>query len=156
MFDTKRHGLLPALLKGDSSMTANFIPEGYHTVTPYLFVPNAAEMIEFLKQAFDATELERFTQPDGSVGHGEVRIGDSVVMVSQAHGEWKAMPASLYLYVRDAEARYKRAIELGATSLMEPGMRMNTWASSQVPVKALSFQSLFRPGTVLTWRGLTS
>jgi PhnB protein len=123
MFDTKRHRLLPALLKGDSSMTANFIPEGYHTVTPYLFVPNAAEMIEFLKQAFDATELERFTQPDGSVGHGEVRIGDSVVMVSQAHGEWKAMPTSLYLYVSDAEARYKRAIELGATSLMEPGIR---------------------------------
>jgi PhnB protein len=109
--------------EGVTSMTVNFIPEGYHTVTPYLFVPNAAEMIEFMKQAFDATELERFLQPDGSVGHGEVRIGDSVVMIAQAGEEWQAMPTSLYLYVPDAVACYKRAIELGATSLMEPGLR---------------------------------
>ena len=104
-------------------MTVNYIPEGYHTVTPYLFVPNAARMIEFMKQAFDATELERFLQQDGSVGHGEVRIGDSVVMIAQAREEWQAMPTSLYLYVPDVDACYKRAIELGATSRMEPGLR---------------------------------
>jgi PhnB protein len=104
-------------------MTVNFIPAGYHTVTPYLFVLNAVEMIDFMKQAFDARELECFLQPDGSVGHGEVRIGDSVVMIAQAREEWQPMPTSLYLYVPDAGAYYKRAIELGATSLMEPGLR---------------------------------
>jgi PhnB protein len=96
------------------------IPDGYHTVTPYLIVEGVAELIDFLKQAFDAVEKERLPGPDGKVGHAEVRIGDSVVMMGEAGGEWKPVPGAMYLYVNDTDATYKRALEAGATSLMEP------------------------------------
>ena len=103
-------------------MTSNVkpIPDGYHTVTPYLIVEGVAELIDFLKQAFDGVETERMPGPDGKVGHGEVRIGDSVVMMGEASGEWKPMPGSIYLYVNDTDATYKRALDAGATSVMEP------------------------------------
>ncbi len=103
-------------------MTSNVkpIPDGYHTVTPYLIVEGVAGLIDFLKQAFDAVETERVPGPDGKVGHGEVRIGDSVVMMGEASGDWKPMPGSMYLYVNDTDATYKRALDAGATSLMEP------------------------------------
>lgn len=96
------------------------IPEGYHTITPFLTVQGADKLIDFMKQIFAATEIERMTNPDGTVKHAEVRIGDSVVMISESRGEWKPMPAALYLYVSDADAAYKRALQAGATSLMEP------------------------------------
>lgn len=96
------------------------IPEGYHSVTPYLTVSDASRLLEFLKQAFDARETERINMEDGHIAHAEVRIGDSVVMLAEACGPWKAMPAGLYLYVTDTDATYKRAIAAGATSLMEP------------------------------------
>jgi uncharacterized glyoxalase superfamily protein PhnB len=103
-------------------MTSNVkpIPDGYHTVTPYLVVEGVDELIDFLKQAFDAVETERIPGPEGKVGHGEVRIGDSAVMMGEASGEWKAMPGMIYLYVNDTDATYKRALEAGATSVMEP------------------------------------
>ena len=103
-------------------MTSNVkpIPDGYHTVTPYLIVEGVAGLIDFLKQAFDAVETERVPGPDGKVGHGEVRIGDSVVMMGEASGDWKPVPGSMYLYVSDTDATYKRALDAGATSLMEP------------------------------------
>ena len=101
-------------------MAVKPIPEGYHTVTPYLTVQGAAKLIEFLKQAFEAREIERMTQPDGTIRHAEVRIGDSVVMMSEAGGEREPMPSGIYLYVNDTDAVYKRALQVGATSLMEP------------------------------------
>jgi PhnB protein len=87
------------------------VPDGYHTVTPYLIVEGASLLIEFLKEAFDA---------QGTVMHAEVRIGDSVVMLSDAMGERKSMPTGIYLYVNDADATYQRALQAGATSMMEP------------------------------------
>lgn len=101
-------------------MAVKPIPEGYHTVTPYLTIQGAAKLIEFLKQAFEARETERITQPDGTIGHAEVRIGDSVVMMADAGGERQPMPSGIYLYVNDTDAVYKRALQAGATSLMEP------------------------------------
>lgn len=103
-------------------MTSNreSIPEGYHSVTPYLVVEGVPKLIDFLKAAFDAVETERVPGPDGKIGHAEVRIGDSVVMMGEAGGESKPMPAMIYLYVSDADANYKRALDAGATSLMEP------------------------------------
>ena len=89
-------------------------------MTPYLTVQGAATLLDFLKQAFAATELHRMTQPDGTVGHAEVRIGDSVVMLAEARDEWQPMPGALYLYVHDTDAAYQRALQAGATSLMEP------------------------------------
>jgi PhnB protein len=97
------------------------IPEGYHTVTPYILVQGADKLIDFIKKAFDAKETERYSMPDGSIGHAEVRIGDSVLMVSDAQGEeFKPMAAGIHLYVEDCDVTYKHALEAGATSVSEP------------------------------------
>ena len=101
-------------------MTVKPIPDGYHSVIPYLIVQGAAALIDFLRQAFDATEKERHAWPDGSIMHAEVKIGDSVIMLGEARGEWKPMPASIYLYVNDADATFRKAIKAGAVSVMEP------------------------------------
>lgn len=77
-------------------------------------------MIDFLKQAFEAQEIKRLSRPDGVIGHAEVKIGDSIVMMSEAGGEWTPMPGAMYLYVKDIDATYKRALQVGATSTMEP------------------------------------
>lgn len=96
------------------------IPDGYHTVTPYLLVENAAALIDFLKRAFHAKETERFALPDGTVSHAEVQIGDSKVMMGQARGEMKPAPASLYMYVEDVDYVYHNAVEAGGNSVSEP------------------------------------
>lgn len=97
------------------------IPEGYHTVTPYLLVQGAEKLINFMKNAFEAKETERYSMPDGYIGHAEVRIGDSVIMVADAQGdEYKPMAAGIHLYVEDCDVTYKRAIGAGATSVREP------------------------------------
>ena len=96
------------------------IPEGYHSVTPHLINENASRLIEFLKEAFGAQELNRLSGPDGRVLHAEIQIGDSMLMIGEATGEWKAMPASLALYVDNADATYQRALDAGAVSLREP------------------------------------
>jgi uncharacterized glyoxalase superfamily protein PhnB len=96
------------------------IPEGYHTVTPHLIVQGAPKLLDFLKQAFDAKEKYSLTGPDGAIMHAEVKIGDSMVMIGEAMGEWKAMPASIALYTDNADALYKRALEAGATPIREP------------------------------------
>ncbi len=101
-------------------MAVKPIPDGYHNVTPYFVVQGAAKLIDFLKQAFDAKEIFRMAQPDGTIRHAEVRIGDSTVMMGEAGGQFKAMPAQMYLYVNDADATYKRALQAGATSVSEP------------------------------------
>jgi len=101
-------------------MAVKPIPEGYHTITPCVTVQGADKLIDFMKQVFAATEIERMTNPDGTIKHAEVRIGDSVMMMSESRGEWKTMPAALYLYVSDVDAVYRHALEAGATSLMEP------------------------------------
>jgi PhnB protein len=96
------------------------IPEGYHTLTPYIVVPGVAKLIDFLKEAFDAKELHRMAGPDGRIMHAELRIGDSPLMLGEPMGEWKAMPCLIYLYVEDTDAFYHRALKAGATSMMEP------------------------------------
>lgn len=74
----------------------------------------------FPKAGFKATEIYRLTRPDGKVGHAEVRIGDSVVMLGDMGGKWKSMPSSIYLYVPDTDEAYRQALGAGAISLMEP------------------------------------
>jgi PhnB protein len=97
------------------------IPDGYHTVTPYLLVQGADKLIDFVKKAFDAKETERYSMPDGSIGHAEIRLGDSVIMLSEAMGEeYKPTAAGIHLYVQDCDATYQRALEAGATSTMRP------------------------------------
>ncbi len=98
--------------------TVKPIPDGYHTVTPYLIVREAAQLIEFVKQAFEATETFRGTGSAGGI-HAEVRIGDSMMMIGGG-GSSQPFPATLHLYVNDVDAVYARTLQAGATSIMEP------------------------------------
>lgn len=101
-------------------MTAKPIREGFHTVTPYLMVREAAQLVDFVKQAFNATELFRTTGSAGGL-HVEVKIGDSMVMIGGG-GTWNGepMPAAIYLYIDGVDTVYKRALQAGATSISEP------------------------------------
>lgn len=101
-------------------MAVKPIPEGHHSVTPYLVVPGVAKLIDFLKQAFGAQETERMARPDGTIMHAEVRIGDSMIMMGESSEQYKPMPAAIYLYVEDVDATYKRAVQAGGISQSEP------------------------------------
>jgi PhnB protein len=99
-------------------MATKPIPAGYHSVTPNLVVENAAKVIDFATRAFGAQLRHRMDNPDGTIMHAEVKIGDSIVMLRDASGYCQPTPASLFLSVPDADAVYKRALEAGATSTM--------------------------------------
>lgn len=92
------------------------IPEGYNTVSPYLVVEGADQLVAFLQQTFGAEVLRKMTRPDGKIGHAEIRVGDSIVMLADA------APAApmLHVYVDDVDAAYARALAAGATSLRAP------------------------------------
>ena len=94
-------------------MAVKPIPDGYHSITPYLVVNGAAKVIEFAKQAFDAQELMRMPGPNGTIGHAELRIGDSVVMTADASSQYQAHPGNLLLYVPNVDEVYRRALEAG-------------------------------------------
>jgi PhnB protein len=101
-------------------MAAKPIPDGFHTVTPYLVVQGVDDLIAFVKKAFGATERFRHKRADGKTGHAEVTIGNSIVMVGEASEQAQAMPAMLYLYVNNVDETYQQAIEAGGKSIMEP------------------------------------
>jgi len=102
--------------------SAKPIPDGYHAVTPYLIVKGAARAIEFYEVAFGARELFRMPQPDGRVGHAELQIGDSRLMLADEHPEIGARspqsiggsPVTIHLYVPDVDATVARAVAAGA------------------------------------------
>lgn len=103
------------------------IPDGYHTLTPYLYVRDGAAAIEFWKNAFGATELFRMPGPGGKVMHAEVKIGDSIIMLADEHPEWgNKSPQTLggvsggyALYVPDSDAMFAQAVAVGA-KVMRP------------------------------------
>ncbi len=101
-------------------MAVKPVPEGFHTVTPYLVVEDANALIEFLKAAFGANEHHVMRGPDGSVWHADLIVGDSHVMLGQAGGQNKAFPAMLYAYVPDVDSTYERAIAAGAKAMHPP------------------------------------
>ena len=98
------------------------IPEGHRTVTPYLAIRGAAKALEFYKRAFGATELYKLMMPDGRVGHAEMRLGDSLIMLADEFPEYGAKapatlggsPVNLHLYVDDVDAVFQRAVAAGA------------------------------------------
>jgi PhnB protein len=97
------------------------IPDGFHTVTPYLIVEHAEQTIAFLQQAFGAQpDHEPTRRPDGTIMHATLKIGDSMIMLADASEHAKAAPVMLYLYVPDVDTVYQRALKAGATSIMEP------------------------------------
>lgn len=94
------------------------IREGFHTITPYIIIPGAAGLIEFMKKAFDATEMFRVARPGTSmIMHAEVRVGDSMVEMADANDQFPPMPAGIHLYVKDVDRVYSQALEAGARSL---------------------------------------
>lgn len=103
------------------------VPEGYHAVTPYLILSDAAKAIAFYREVFGATELCRMAKPDGKVGHAELQIGDSRIMLADeceaAHARSPLAigdtSVSLALYIADVDAVVARAVAAGATLLME-------------------------------------
>lgn len=101
-------------------MAVQPIPEGYHTVTPYITVEDAGEVIDFLKKAFDAQETYAMRDEHGKVRHAEVKVGTSMVMLGSSHDQWKARPANFYVYVEDVDAIYKKAVAAGGKSVAEP------------------------------------
>ena len=101
-------------------MNEPYKPAGYTSVAPYLIVSGAADTMEFLKRVFDAVELRRFDNPDGTVMHAEVRVDDTVLMLADSAPNWPAIPAHVHIYVSDVDAAYERALAAGATSLQEP------------------------------------
>lgn len=116
-------------------MTSNVkaIPEGYHSITPFLVVKNCTDAIEFYKKAFDAEERYRMNMPDGKVGHAELKIGDSVLMLADEFPEMKFLspksiggsPVSMYVYVQDVDAMFNNAVTAGGIVL--DGVKDQFW-----------------------------
>jgi PhnB protein len=108
-------------------MAVNPIPEGYHSLTPYLAVEDASKAIEFYREAFGAEELLRMPASDGKIAHAELQFGDSKLMLSDPMPESKVLPpserggstASIFMYVDDCDATFEQAQRAGATVEME-------------------------------------
>lgn len=111
------HPATPLLASSDQGKP----PPGYHSVTPYLIVDGAQRLIEFLKATFEADLRDAFEDSDGRVQHAEVKIGDSLVMITDAStGRFSAVPSQLYVYVGDADGVFGRALKAGGTTIQEP------------------------------------
>ena len=103
------------------------IPEGWNSLTAYISVKGANDAIEFYKNAFGAKETGRLTMPDGSIGHAELKIGDSKIMIAEENKQWGNLspqtiggsPVSLCLYVEDVDAVFAKALEFGAKTTGE-------------------------------------
>jgi PhnB protein len=112
-------------VKEQVTMAVKPIPAGYHTATPYLIIKGAAKAIDFYKNAFGATELTRFPRPNGTVGHAELKIGDSPIMMADEMPDMGyrspqslgGTAVSILIYVDDVDAVAKRAINAGAKVL---------------------------------------
>ena len=108
-------------------MPVKAIPDGYHSISPYLVCKGAAKAIEYYKNAFGATETVRMPGPEGRIMHAEVKIGDSIVMLSDENPDRGAVAPSgrgrsqsLMLYTENVDSVFKRAVDLGAKSIQEP------------------------------------
>ena len=109
----------------DKTAKVKPVPDGYHSATPYLIVDGAARAIDFYKRAFDAKELLRIPAPGDLIGHAEIKVGDSVIMLADEPPDMHARgpqhyggsPVSILLYVDDVDALFKQAIAAGGTEL---------------------------------------
>lgn len=100
-------------------MSVKPVPEGYTTITPWIIGSDTDGLMDYLTRAFGAQELYRLADENGVIGHAEMRIGDAVVMMFDAKPDWPPTPAFLRLYVGDADAVHRQAVEAGGTSVTE-------------------------------------
>lgn len=96
------------------------IPPQYNRVMPYMIIPNATAFIKFMKDVFGAEEQEIVPRSEGVIMHGELRIGDAVIMFADVTEQFTARPAGIFIYVDSVDDTYKKAISAGAISVMEP------------------------------------
>jgi uncharacterized glyoxalase superfamily protein PhnB len=96
------------------------IPDGYHTVTPYLMIAGADRFIAFMQTVFGAIVSEQLLQPDGRIGHTELRVGDSLIMLSEVRAGQNATPIMLHIYVEDVDAAFARAVAAGGKAVSPP------------------------------------
>jgi PhnB protein len=127
-------------------MTQLNIPEGLQTVMPYLILPGAQLFLDFVKDVFEAVETHKTMGEESGIRHAQVKIGDSTIMFSDSTDEFKPMTAGMFIYVRNADETYNKALEKGATSIMPPadqdygrscGVKDpvgNTWWITSVPL----------------------
>jgi len=101
-------------------MTTTHKPAGYSTVSPYLIVNGAERTIAFLTTVFGARELRRFPDPDGTIRHAEVRVDDSVLMLTDGGPGYPPVPCHVHVYVPDVDAAYQRALAAGGESVQPP------------------------------------
>ena len=101
-------------------MSPAFKPADHNSVSPYLIVNDAAATIAFLKRAFGAKEVMRLANDQGKLRHAEVRLDDTVVMLSDPAPGWPAVPSHVHMYVPDVDEAYRRALAAGATSVQAP------------------------------------
>jgi uncharacterized glyoxalase superfamily protein PhnB len=99
------------------------IPKHYNRLMPYMILPNAYQFVEFMKQVFDATEQAIVPRGEGVIMHGELRIGDAVIMFADVTDQFTARPAGIFIYVDDVDETYKKALSMGATSMMQPAQQ---------------------------------
>lgn len=102
---------------------ASYKPSGHPDVSVYMMATDAEAVLAFAADVFGAQELMKMTRPDGAIMHAEMRIGDSVVMLSQGTDQYRAFPVWLHVYVPDVDATYRKALARGAESVMEPVKR---------------------------------
>lgn len=105
-------------------MKVSPVPEGFHSITPYLHVEDAVNLVNFLVHAFEAKVRHTTTLADGSLLNAHLLIGDSMIEISQVRGDFRAMPSALHLYVSDVDQVYQKAVEVGALAIAEPENRI--------------------------------
>jgi len=104
----------------EASKAPGYMPPGLHSITPYIIIRDAANFIDFLKAAFGGKERLRVPMPNGSIMHADVAIGNGAVELADANDQYPPSPTDIHLYVDDCDATFQRALQAGATSVLEP------------------------------------
>lgn len=98
-------------------MATQKIPEGYNIIMPYLILPNAAGFIDFMQEVFGAEVIQKVMRDKSTIMHGEIKVGDGVIMFADSTDQYNAQPGGMFIYVEDADAAYNKAIAEGATAV---------------------------------------
>ncbi len=116
-------------------MPVSPIPEGFHTVTPMLMVPNGHKFLDFAQKAFGATIVHKLDDPKNpnKLMHAAIKIGNSIIMLGESNEQMPSVESTLFIYVEDSDTAYKKAVSAGATSTMEPSNQF--WGDRASAVK---------------------